>query len=68
MAEGPYPIGRCNGMIIIWIRTIVRIVRANCRERDVMCLFSILSNAARGGELFMCSGSGQKGPCLRIVQ
>ncbi len=29
MAEGPYPIGRCNGQIVIWIRTIVRIERAN---------------------------------------
>ena len=53
MAEGPYPIGRCNGMIIIWIRTIVRIVRANL-SRETSCVCSPFLVMPRAMANYLC--------------
>ncbi len=62
MGERPYPMCRCDGMIIIWIRTVVRVVRVSLsREVRHVLVLHVVSSAERGGDLFICPAFGQKG-------
>jgi len=54
MRERPCPMGRCDGMIMIWIRTVVCVVRVNLsREVLAMLVHCVDSGSERGCDLFV---------------